>query len=408
MGYEQAAVRIIEKLEEHGFEAYFVGGCVRDWLLGRTVHDIDICTNAHPGDVISLFPDHVPTGLKHGTVSVKMDGYLFEVTTFRTEGKYEDYRRPADVQFVSDLKLDLERRDFTINAMAMDRDRRLYDPFGGQQDAQQQLIRAVGEPGERFREDALRLLRAARFAAQLGFSIEEQTLHAMRTTAPLLAHIAVERVREELNKLLNSPTPERGCQIIQDTSLLLALPGLQQLFAVSCPQAWRLVHVGSVAQKWALLLYAAGYTCEQARQVCLYLRMSKRETEDMALYVQMLREIGPQWDRPAPVAWGTMLLRHGLPVCQQLHELLRACWWQRRSECPSEELMQTYEALPVKSGKELAINGRDLQDEIGKKAGEWVAHVLHYLLEQTALHGLPNTREALIEAARKEVIRNEY
>ena len=407
MGFEQA-VRIIQTLEAHGFEAYFVGGCVRDWLLGRTVHDIDICTNAHPGDVISLFPDHVPTGLKHGTVSVKMDGQLFEVTTFRTEGKYEDYRRPADVKFVSDLKLDLERRDFTINAMAMGRDKTLHDPFDGRRDVERRLIRAVGNPVERFREDALRLLRAARFAAQLDFTIEEKTLAAMKETAPLLAHIAVERIREELSKLLDSPSPQWGSQIVQDTQLLIPFPELQEMFQRSCTQSWRLVHVQTPAQKWALLFHAAGYKCDQARQVCQFLRMSKRETEEIAVFVQCLRDIQPQWDQPKDVAWGKWLLSLGMPVCSRLNELLQACWWRGRDDRSTRDLTRTYADMPVKSGKELAVNGRDLQEALGKKAGDWIAHVLQYLLEQTALHGLPNTREALVEAARNEVMRNEY
>lgn len=407
MGYEQA-VRILQRLEEHGFEAYFVGGCVRDWLLGRTVHDIDICTNAHPGDVISLFPDHVPTGLKHGTVSVKMDGRLFEVTTFRTEGKYEDYRRPSDIQFVSDLKLDLQRRDFTINAMAMDREKNLHDPFDGQTDLRHRLIRAVGDAAERFREDALRLLRAARFAAQLDFGIEEKTLAAMKETAPLLGRIAVERIRVELNKLLDSSYPQRGCQIVRETGLLRAMPLLQGMFGESCAEAWRLVHLRTLGQKWSLFLYTAGYSADDSRQVCQFLRMSKRETEEITFFVECLQQLQPQWDRPRKIAWGRLLLRAGLSVCSDVDGLLQACWWRQRDGSSTRDLLQTYDAMPVKTEKELAVNGRELQAALDKKAGEWITHVLHFLLEQAALHGLPNTREALIEAARNEVMRNEH
>ncbi|MGF9817824.1 CCA tRNA nucleotidyltransferase [Brevibacillus agri] len=404
------ANRILETLEKHGFEAYYVGGCVRDWLLSRPVHDIDICTNAHPSDVIRLFPDHVPTGLKHGTVSVRIEGQFFEVTTYRTEGKYEDYRRPADVQFVSELRLDLERRDFTMNAMAMNRAKELQDPFGGRADIAQKLVRAVGEPLERFREDALRLLRAVRFAAQLGFSIEAQTLAAMQQTAPLLSHIAVERVREELNKMLASDSPQIGCALINETGLFGYAPGLQRLFRDAASEFWRAVHVESLAQKWSLLLYTARFTAAGSKAFCQSLRMSKRETETIVGFVELLERIQPKWDAPETVEWGQLLLDAGWDTCEQLAGILQSCWWKQPAQTHSlmQTLAEQYRAMPVKTMKELAVTGLDLQVALQKKAGEWIVHVLRALLVQTALHGLPNTPEALIEAAKKEVAQDEH
>ncbi|MFY0543095.1 CCA tRNA nucleotidyltransferase [Brevibacillus sp. H7] len=405
---KEHALQVLQTLEKHGFEAYYVGGCVRDWLLGRPVHDIDICTNAHPGDVMRLFPEHVPTGLQHGTVSVKIGSFLFEVTTFRTEGEYEDFRRPSNVQFVSDLVTDLERRDFTINAMAMDSRDQLADPFHGQEDLNNRLIRAVGVPAKRFREDALRLLRAARFAAQLHFDIESDTLQAMTVTATLLDRIAVERVRDELNKLIDSATPERGCDIVVDTRLLGCFPLLDRLFETARPHVWRLVHLGTLSQKWALLCYAAAFSKEQARAVCQLLRMSKRETEEISRFVELMAELSPQWDHPHPIDWSRNLLHYGWSVCMEVDNLLQACWWKNRDRQSSVSLIAVYEAMPVKTVKELAVNGKDLQIALQKKAGEWIQHVLMYLLEQTALHQLPNTPEALVEAARKEVVRYEH
>lgn len=404
------ASRILETLEQNGYEAYYVGGCVRDWLLSRPVHDIDICTNAHPGDVIRLFPDHVPTGLKHGTVSVRIDGQFFEVTTYRTEGKYEDYRRPAEVQFVSELKLDLARRDFTMNAMAMNRVKELQDPFGGREDLAKKLVRAVGEPLERFREDALRLLRCVRFAAQLGFSIEPHTLAAMKKTAPLLAHIAVERVREELNKMLASESPHIGCAIINETGLCGYSPVLQRLFRDGAAESWRVVHVQSLPQKWSLLLYAARFPAEESKAVCQLLKMSKRETEAIVGFVELLHRLQPSWDAPEPVEWGQLLLDAGWDTCEKLAGILRGCWWNQQAQTQSviQTLGETYQAMPVKTIKELAVTGLDLQVALQKKAGEWIVHVLRALLVQTALHGLPNTPEALIEAARKEVAQYEH
>ncbi len=402
------AIRILQTLEESGFEAYFVGGCVRDWLLGRPVHDIDICTNAHPGDVIRLFPDHVPTGLKHGTVSVKIDGHFFEVTTYRTEGKYEDYRRPSDVQFVDDLRLDLERRDFTMNAMAMDLRDQLQDPFAGRDDLARKLVRAVGDPEERFREDALRLLRSVRFSAQLGFAIEAHTQNAMKQTAPLLAHIAVERVREELNKMLASAAPEKGCQLLCETKLLDYSPLLAQLFVQSTNHAWRLVHLTTLSQKWAMLMYAAGLSVSSAREVCTQLRMSKKETEACVTLVELLLRIQPRWDEPKAIEWGPLLLEAGWEVCTDLAALLQGCWWNRQDEALAHTLRKAHEAMPIKTVKELAVSGLDLQAALQKKPGEWIWRTLATLLSQVALQGLPNTPEDLLEAAKKEVARNEY
>lgn len=404
----ELAKRVLDRLEEHGFEAYYVGGCVRDWLLQRPVHDIDICTNAHPGDVIRLFPDHVPTGLKHGTVSVKVEGQMFEVTTFRTEGKYEDYRRPAEVQFVSELRLDLERRDFTMNAMAMDRHQVLHDPFGGREDMEHRLVRAVGIPLERFQEDALRLLRGVRFASQLGFAIEDQTMLAMKQTAPLLAHIAVERIREELNKTLDSNAPEVGCQLLNETRLMAYAPEVEKLFILSKEHVWRLRHLQTLTQKWSLLLFAAKYSPAQSREVCQFLKMSKRETEAINGLVELLTRLQPQWDIPQAIEWGPLLLEVGWDTCNEFYLLLQACWWKERQSFSLQDLLDQYENMPVKTIKDLAITGLDLQVAIQKKPGEWIVRVLESLLRQTALHGLPNTPEALVEVAKKEVAQDEH
>lgn len=404
----EPANRVLETLEQNGFEAYYVGGCVRDWLLNRPVHDIDICTNAHPGDVIRLFPDHVPTGLKHGTVSVKMGKQLFEVTTYRTEGKYEDYRRPAEVQFVSELRLDLERRDFTMNAMAMDRNQSLHDPFCGQQDLAAKLVRAVGNARERFCEDALRLLRGVRFAAQLGFSIEPHTLAAMKETASLLSHIAVERVREELNKTLDSLGVHSGCQLLCETSMLDFSSDLAQLFRQSQAESWRLTQLETLPQKWSLLMYAARFTPDEAKAACGFLRMSKRDSETIVGFVRLLHEVGLKWDTPKPIEWGPLLLAEGLETCQGLVCLLQAVWSTTQDNSLLQELLYVYEKMPVKNIKELAITGLDLQNALQKKPGEWIVQVLQVLLLQTALHGLANTPEALIEVAKKEVAENEH
>lgn len=197
----------LERLWGAGFAAHPVGGCVRDTLLGRTPGDWDIATSATPEQVSALFPHTVPTGVKHGTVTVVLPGGTIEVTAFRREGAYADGRHPDAVTFGASLEEDLSRRDFTINAMALAPDGQVIDPFGGRADLERKRLRCVGAPSRRFSEDALRILRGIRFAAQLGFTIEEQTAAAMESLAPNLVHVSAERLTAELDKTLSSPAP---------------------------------------------------------------------------------------------------------------------------------------------------------------------------------------------------------
>jgi len=180
----QKALPVLEKIENDGYQAYFVGGCIRDAMLHLPINDVDIATSAYPEEIQKIFPKHFDVGLQHGTVMAWYKGETYEITTFRTESDYQDYRRPDRVTFVRDLKEDLLRRDFTINAMAMDKDGEVKDYFHGQEDLQKGIIRAVGDPSERFHEDALRMMRAVRFASQLDFQIEECTLKAIKDSAP--------------------------------------------------------------------------------------------------------------------------------------------------------------------------------------------------------------------------------
>ncbi|MBQ5360668.1 MAG: CCA tRNA nucleotidyltransferase, partial [Lachnospiraceae bacterium] len=202
------ASRIIDVIQQAGYEAYVVGGCVRDSVMGRKPNDWDITTSALPTDVKALFKRTVDTGLKHGTVTVLMGGESFEVTTYRIDGEYGDGRHPDQVTFTASLEEDLKRRDFTINAMAYNYTAGLVDLFDGREDLRRKCIRAVGDPEKRFSEDALRILRAVRFAAQFGFGIEPETAGAIRELAPTLQKVSAERIRDELNKLLVSDHPE--------------------------------------------------------------------------------------------------------------------------------------------------------------------------------------------------------
>lgn len=204
----EAILKILSTLTDAGEEAYLVGGCVRDLILGRRINDWDITTSAKPDRMQALFEKTVPTGIAHGTVTVIVDQTKAEVTTFRTDGEYKDHRHPEQVQFVSDLAEDLSRRDFTINAMAMRADGSITDLFGGREDLTKKIIRCVGRAETRFTEDALRMFRAYRFSAQLGFTIDDTITQAVAPCSPLAKELSAERIRDELEKLLLSDRPE--------------------------------------------------------------------------------------------------------------------------------------------------------------------------------------------------------
>lgn len=212
-------LNILCALDSAGHRAVLAGGCVRDSLLGRRPSDWDIASSASPEEVLALFPRCVPTGIKHGTVTVMSGGGSVEVTSFRAEGGYSDHRRPDSVSFGCPLEADLARRDLTVNAMAMDAAGEITDPFGGRDDLRRRLLRCVGEPERRFDEDALRMLRTVRFSAQLGFEIEPRTLEAIRALAHLASGLSAERVRDELLKTLRSPAPGLVWQLV-DLGLL--------------------------------------------------------------------------------------------------------------------------------------------------------------------------------------------
>ncbi|MCL6450741.1 MAG: CCA tRNA nucleotidyltransferase [Acetobacteraceae bacterium] len=229
--------RVMARLEAAGFSAHLVGGCVRDLLLGRRPPDWDLATSARPDGVLRLFPGSVPTGVEHGTVTVTSGGRPLQVTTYRVEGPYGDHRHPDRVWFTEDLSADLRRRDVTINALAADRRGRLVDVVGGLGDLLCRRLRAVGDPDARFAEDALRPLRVVRLAAQLGFEVDGPTWEAVERAAPALARVSAERVREELSRILLSPRPRRGVELLRDSGMLgLILPRLEPLARGQGPQ----------------------------------------------------------------------------------------------------------------------------------------------------------------------------
>lgn len=271
---------IIETLQKNGYEAYAVGGCVRDMLNGDTPHDFDITTSAEPETVISLFEKTVPTGIKHGTVTVIINGVPNEVTTYRTDGEYRDHRRPDSVIFVKSLREDLARRDFTVNAMAYNKKDGLKDFFGGKEDINNRILRAVGEPERRFCEDALRILRLFRFSSVLGFDIEESTLKAALEYAPTLKNVSAERIYSELLKTVCGKNPAA-------LKPLTDIGGLGFLGLNTAPDYGTLPLLGSTDTKLFAFLYSGGADVTAALDFLRVPNKTKKAARDMLTLLDM-------------------------------------------------------------------------------------------------------------------------
>lgn len=396
---DPGAAALLEQLHSAGFAAYAVGGCVRDSLLGRCPHDWDLCTSALPEQVMALFGQErcIPTGLQHGTVTVKQGGGLYEITTFRTEGSYTDGRHPDAVQFVPDVKDDLARRDFTINAMAYSPAEGLIDPFGGQQDLQQGLVRAVGVPSQRFEEDALRILRLYRFAARFGFAIDQATAAAADELSVRLPCVSVERIEEELAKLLSAPKPGAylAPQMMAVVLPELSAPALEtarhQLD--SCPDGEATLNV-----RWAVLLASLGEA--GARAVLKRLRCSNACIDQTALLVReqdLVPASAPSARRlQAKRLLGTLgleTLEQLLTLCTVLHPEEAAAFADLRAQAQALEQAQVCCRVA-----QLAVNGRDLM-AAGIPAGRGLRTVLETLLDEVMQESLPNDRTALLERA---------
>ena len=398
---DPGAALLLDALHGAGHAAYAVGGCVRDSLLGQAPHDWDLCTSARPEQVMELFGEEkcIPTGLQHGTVTVKQGGRLYETTTFRIEGAYSDGRHPDAVHFVPDVREDLARRDFTINAMAYSAEEGLIDPFGGRGDLAAHLVRAVGEPERRFEEDALRILRLYRFAARFGFSVDPATGAAARALGPHLDCVSAERIQEEMLKLLAAPAPGR---YLEPAVLAVILPELYPLeeparFAESCRVIDRLAPgAENVPARLAALLLPLGE--EGTRKALRRLKCSNALTEETAVLVRETGTSGPATD-PA-VSVRRLLGRYGLTAVERLAALGAAGHPEQAEDFATRaELARQMEADGVCCRiAQLAVNGRDLM-AAGAKPGPGLRQLLEQLLEAVITGQVPNEKQALLAAA---------
>ena len=395
---DEGAAELLDTLHRAGYAAYVVGGCVRDSLLGLTPHDWDLCTSALPQQGMELFGAEkcIPTGLQHGTVTVKQGGGLYEITTFRTEGAYTDGRHPDEVHFVPDVREDLARRDFTINAMAYNEKEGLVDPFGGQTDLQSGILRAVGVPHQRFTEDALRILRLYRFAARFGFAIDPPTAQAAQELCAHLDCVSVERIEEELAKLLSAPAP---AAYLDEKILGVVLPELspEALAAAkpvvdACPAGERALPV-----RLAALLLSLGE--DGTRRTLRRLRCSNNRIEETAVLV---REVVSGVPVSLNIYARRLLGKYNLCTVQRLAALGTALQPERSADFAAlSELAERLDADGVCCRvSQLAVNGRDLM-AAGVPAGPGIRKVLEALLDGVIREEYPNERQALLAAVQQ-------
>ena len=391
------ATYIIETLESSGFAAYVVGGCVRDAILGKEPGDWDICTIALPEQSLRIFEGQkvLETGLQHGTITLVLDGSPFEITTFRKDGAYSDNRRPDSVEFVSELKSDLSRRDFTINAMAYSKKEGIIDYFGGSSDLQNKLVRCVGDADRRFCEDALRIMRALRFASTLGFDIEKNTAEAMEKNKKLLCNIAAERIVRELNLMLlgqgAKTTMEKHGAIIAEI-----LPELCEIGQI----AHVLYCISAAPPDLAIRLSMFFCSCQVAKRALMRLKYDNATINEVECLV--LHHNAPLCpDRINLKHW---LNRLGERMLKKLIEVKKAEAIAGDEKCRQAMLneisLQIDEIISQRqcySLKDLAINGRDLIDA-GVKEGPMIGDMLGRLLDMVINEQVENEKSALIDA----------
>ena len=283
---------VLQRIEKAGYQAYFVGGSVRDTIIGVPIHDVDITSSAYPQEIKQLFPRTVDTGIKHGTVMVLYHGHGYEITTFRTESGYQDYRRPDHVTFVRSLPKDLKRRDFTINALAMRENGEVTDLFDGLGDIKRKVIKAVGNPDRRFHEDALRMMRAVRFASKLDFKIEPKTLEAIKKYSFLLTKIAIERVHSEFVKMMMGLKPRMGLDYMIETNLYRYVPEFKdQLDALKRISKIPHLKLTNECQVWSLISYEFGLNRHQINHLLRQWKSADKVIDDTITTTRTLRAI---------------------------------------------------------------------------------------------------------------------
>lgn len=382
------AKEVLQLIEDSHHEAYFVGGCVRDALRGKEIKDIDIATSATPEQIMKIFTTVIPVGVEHGTVIVRYKGESYEITTFRHEANYSDKRHPDNVTFITDIREDLARRDFTINAMAMNRQGILIDPFHGQLDLDKGIIQTVGSPKERFLEDSLRIIRALRFSSQLGFSIDEQTLHQMFQLKQQLENVSIERITTEMTKFFQGLDIKIGYKYLLDTGianylpifkedpeLIYKLPNITTSFD-SFAEVAALFHLQN--ERYSIDEWMKAWKCSnKEKRYCKQLvkaihYMTQNQLDNWLLYQLEIREIEAF----------IRILSYVSPTIQ----------------LEKEELLERKKALPLASRDELCVNGSDVKKLFPTfRKGAWIGKMLEEIEYQIVMGMLKNKKNEIKE-----------
>lgn len=398
MGIElfEKAQPILETIENNEFEAYFVGGSVRDYLMNRAIHDIDITTSATPDEVEEMFDKTIPIGKEHGTVNVVYNKENYEVTTFRAEAEYLDHRRPSEVYFVRDLKEDLQRRDFTINAIAMDRNYNVYDYFDGQRDINQQVIRTVGNAQERFSEDALRIVRGLRFQAQLGFSLDEATYSAMQDQIADIEHLSIERIIVEFKKLIKGNNVSQSYHNSLNLGLFDYVPFFKELdmseTTITMPIPFEI---------WLAILMAKS----QSELSLAVLKLSNKEKSMIQLYKKIILELPNVNSKDA---FRIFVYDYGEQNILEIFSIQSLLTLNNLATSSplivnAQSINEVAQQLPIQERKEMNINGGDLLNYFHKKSGPWIKEVLREIECAIITNKVQNVKKEILEWVKDNV-----
>lgn len=369
------AINILKTFNKNGFEAYFVGGCVRDFLLDKNFSDIDITTNALPEQVKNIFRKSIDTGIQHGTVTILVNGESYEVTTFRKEDEYVNHRAPDKVEFVSDLKEDLDRRDFTINAMALDYKGKLFDFHNGKADLNNKIIKTVNDPNERFFEDALRMLRAFRFSSKLGFDIDSNTLMAIKNNAKLITYVSIERIVNEFRKLLEGKGNIDSLQLMIDSTLNSYIPFIKDIKVIEDFSKY------TFCQSLYILSIINNISFDELKK----LKLSNKEIK----LVKEYDKIRNDFKNNIPLE--LILYKYDIEDVRFICNYFK---FRNISEIDKVK-------LAITSLNDIAIESEEIIAFINKKPGPWIRELITLLEYEILVNGLVNNRNNILDFLEK-------
>ena len=379
---------ILDTLQKNGFEAYYVGGSVRDYLMNVNIGDIDITTNALPEDIQNIFPRTIDVGVEHGTVIVVINKTPFEVTTYRTETTYSDYRRPDSVSFTTSIKEDLARRDFTMNAVAMDRMFKIYDPYNGQLSIKNKEIVTVGDPYERFNEDALRMLRAIRFVSQLDFKLNESTFNGIVKLASNVQYISVERIVQELKKLYSGVNVSDAKSLLIHSEILKFIPYFNKLNIDDIKKT----NVHSLINEIIIQ-----QILNENNHFKNELKLSNDEKNNIKNSLSFYNDLG---ENESPIILAYNYNEH---IILNLKNIISENNFLNQQYLNQiDDILLEKSRLTIKSKKDLAVNGNDLMKTLNRHGGPWLKEVLSEIERNVLFNKLDNNYETIIEWVNNE------